>query len=64
VLGAPLFDQAEISYPDGRKLVVEAHSKKPGAFLNHVTLNGIEQTGPSVKHEDLVKGGRLVFTAS
>jgi predicted alpha-1,2-mannosidase len=62
-LGAPLFEQAEIRFPDGRTIRIEAHSNKPGAFLNHVTLNGVEQSGPSVLHSVLANNGRLVFTA-
>ncbi len=64
VLGAPLFDQGEIRLPDGREIRIEAHGKRPGAFLNRVTLNGVEQVGPSVLHSELVKGARLVFMAS
>jgi len=63
-LGAPLFDKAEITFPDNRQITIEAHSKKPGDYLNHVTLNGVEQSGPSIPHADLAKGGRLVFTAT
>ena len=63
-LGAPLFERAEINFPDGRQLEIESHSKTPGAFLNRVTLNGAEQAGPSIPHGDLAKGGRLVFTAT
>jgi predicted alpha-1,2-mannosidase len=64
VLGAPLFDRAEIRLLDGREIRIEAHGTKPGAFLNRVTLNGVELNGPSVLHSELVKGGRLVFAAS
>ena len=63
-LGAPLFEQAEIRFPDGREIRIEAHSAKLGAFLNRVTLNGVEQHGPSVAHSALVNGGRLVFSAT
>jgi putative alpha-1,2-mannosidase len=64
VLGAPLFEQAEIRLPDGREIRIEAHGMKPGAFLNRVTLNGVELNGASVMHSELVKGARLVFTAT
>ena len=63
-LGAPLFESAEIRFPDGREICIEAHSGKPGAFLNRVTLNGVEQHGTSVPHSALANGGRLVFTAT
>ncbi len=64
VLGAPLFDKAEIRLPDGREIRIEAHGKNPEEFLNRVTLNGVEQHGPSVLHSELVQGARLVFTAT
>jgi putative alpha-1,2-mannosidase len=64
VLGVPLFDQAEIRLQDGREIRIETHGRKPGEFLNRVTLNGVEQHGPSVLHSELVKGARLVFTAT
>lgn len=62
VLGAPLFEQAEIKFPDGRVIRIEAQSKTPGAFLGHVTLDGSAVPGPSVPHAALVKGVRLVFS--
>jgi predicted alpha-1,2-mannosidase len=64
VLGAPLFEQVDIRYPDGREIRIEAHGKKAGAFFDRVTLNGAAVRGPVVKHAELVNGGRLVFTAS
>ena len=64
VLGAPLFDEAEIRLPDGRVIRIEAHGKKTRAFMNRVTLNGVEHHGPSVLHSELVKGGQLVFTVT
>ena len=63
VLGAPLFEKAEVRLAEGRTLLIEAHAGKPGAFLNRVALNGVGQKGSSIAHVELVKGGRLVFTA-
>jgi predicted alpha-1,2-mannosidase len=64
VLGVPLFRKAEIHRPDGETIRIEAQSAKPDAYLNRVTLNGAEVHGSSVPHDKLVKGGRLVFSAS
>jgi predicted alpha-1,2-mannosidase len=64
ILGAPLFEQAVIRYPDGREIRIEAHSARPGAFLNHVTLNGVEHKENSILHAEFLKGARLVFSAS
>jgi predicted alpha-1,2-mannosidase len=63
VLGAPLFEESEIQFPDGHAIRIEAQSSKPGAFLNHVTLNGEELSGPVAPHEAFLKDARLVFSA-
>jgi putative alpha-1,2-mannosidase len=64
VLGAPIFDQVDIRYPDGREIHIEAHSKKSGTFFNHVTLNGLEHHDSVVQHAEFLKGARLVFSAT
>lgn len=61
-LGAPLFEQAEIPFPDGREIRIEANGK-PGPFLNRVTLNGVEHREDSVQHAEFVQGARLTFSA-
>jgi predicted alpha-1,2-mannosidase len=64
VLGAPLFEEAKIAFPDGREIRIEAHSKEPGAFLNRVTLNGNMHAENSVAHSEFLKGAHLVFSAT
>jgi predicted alpha-1,2-mannosidase len=64
VLGAPLFDQIDIRYPDGRAIKVEAHSAKAGAFFNRVMLNGVEHHENVIQHAEFLKGARLVFSAT
>ncbi len=61
-LGAPLFEQAEIRFPDGREIRIEAHGKV-GAFLNRVTLNGVEHRENLVQHAEFLRNARLVFKA-
>jgi len=63
ILGAPLFERAEIHRPEGKTIKIEARGKA-GAYFNRVTLNGVEVQGPSVGHAELVEGGRLVFAAT
>jgi putative alpha-1,2-mannosidase len=63
VLGAPLFEEAEIRHANGHTIRIEAQSSKPGAFLNRVTLNGAEVLGPAVPHAAFLKDARLVFSA-
>ena len=63
MLGAPLFEKAEVHLSEGRTVLIEARTKKPGAFLNRVTLNGVEHQANSVQHADLTRGAHLVFEA-
>ncbi len=63
VLGAPLFERAEIRLPGGPEIRITAHAK-PGAFFNRVTLNSVEFKGFAIPHEALVKGARLEFSAT
>ncbi len=63
MLGAPLFDQAEIKFPDGREIRIEAKRSKPGEFLSRVTLDGSPVAETFVLHSALTKGARLVFSA-
>ena len=64
VLGAPLFERAEIRVPGVPETRIEGHSGKGGAFLNHVTLNGTEYHEVSVPHSVFSKGAHLVFAAT
>jgi predicted alpha-1,2-mannosidase len=64
VLGAPLFDNAEIKVPDGRTIRVEKQKGTADAFLNRVTLNGAEVKVPFVLHSELEKGADLVFSTT
>jgi len=64
VLGAPLFEQVEIRFPDGRTIHIEAQNKKPGEFLNRVTLNGEEVRGASIPHSAFLKNAQLTFSAA
>jgi len=63
VLGAPLFQKAEVRFPDGRTILIEAQSVNAGAYLNRVTLNGVEVRDPFILHSELEKGAHLVFSA-
>ena len=64
VLGAPLFDQIEVRFPDGREIRVDSQSNKSAAFLNRVTLNGEEVRGTSIPHSAFLKNAHLTFSAS
>jgi len=63
VLGAPLFEEAVIHYPDGREIRIESHSPRPNQFLSEVTLNGAPHKSATIDHSDLLKGAHIVFSA-
>jgi putative alpha-1,2-mannosidase len=63
-LGAPYFPSAEIRFPDGRAVRIDAQRRHTGAFYNQVTLNGTAHTGLFLPHAELLKDAHLVFSAT
>jgi putative alpha-1,2-mannosidase len=62
VFGSPLFPRAEIAVGQGRKLVIEAKGVAPDRFyIQSVTWNGAAHDRCWIGHDELAKGGRLVF---
>jgi predicted alpha-1,2-mannosidase len=65
-LSSPLFDKAIINldktYYGGKIFTIETVNNSPqNVYIQSVTLNGKPITKPIIYHEDLIKGGRLVF---
>lgn len=64
-LGAPFFPSAEIHFPDGRNIHIEARRQHANAYYDRVTLNGRAHKGPSIAHSELLqKDVHLVFSAT
>jgi len=62
VIGKPCLPRAEIRLPRGKKFVVEARGLSPeNVYIRSVTLNGRTYGKSYIRHEDIVKGGSLVF---
>jgi len=62
-IGTPLFDRVDLSVGRGKTLTIKAQREQAGAiYVKSVTLNGRPQTGLKLNHQDLAKGGELVFT--
>lgn len=61
-LGIPLFDKIEIKlnskYYKGNSIIIEKKYQTAAKFI----FNGKQLEGYQIKHSDLVKGGRLIFT--
>lgn len=62
VMGAPLFEQADVRLGDDRVLRIRAVNQSPEAcHVSNVTLNGESLDSLEVAHAALCKGGELVF---
>ena len=61
-LGAPLFARADIAFPSGVRLVIEAPGAAENRFVERLELDGKELARTYVRRAELQKGGRLSFT--
>lgn len=63
--GSPLFPRATVKLPEGKQLVVEAPGNaKETVYVQEITFNGKRQTGATIAHANLVRGGTLRFRMS
>lgn len=61
-LGTPLFDKATIHLENGNDFTIEAKRTTPNKYLvEDVVLNGSKLRKTYITHENLIKGGQLVF---
>ena len=62
LIGTPLFEEATIRLPGGKKFVVRARNLTPGnIYVQRVWLNGKPYDKSWIVHLDLVEGGELCF---
>lgn len=61
-LTSPLFDKATIQLANGQTLTISANDPAHNRYITKVTLNGEEIKQAFITHEQLMKGGSLVFT--
>lgn len=60
VLGAPLFEEAVIQLSNGKKFIISTRENSPeNRYVQTAKLNGRTITRTYLKHEELMKGGRL-----
>jgi predicted alpha-1,2-mannosidase len=63
VLGAPQIPKIELKLPEGKTFVMEAlNLSKENRYVRSIELNGRAYTGKSILHNDIMNGGRLIFT--
>lgn len=61
-IGSPLFDKATINLPNGKQFVIETrNNSRQNKYIQRATFNDQVFTASFLKHEDMVKGGVLVF---
>lgn len=62
VLGTPLFAKLTMTLEDGKKMVIEApNNSDKNLYVQNAALNGVPYTKNWISHQDLQKGGKLVF---
>lgn len=59
--GSPIFDVAEIEVPAGKFTVKALNNSPENKYIRKVTLNGKPYDKMYIMHDDLMKGGELVF---
>ena len=62
VLGAPQLKRIAVALPGGKTFTVVAEGiSKERKYVGSVRLNGVPVAGPTIRHEDVMNGGELVF---
>ena len=65
VLGSPEVKEAEISLPNGKKFTIEANGQSSkNIYVKRILLNGQPLSNIFITHQQLMKGGKLVFEMS
>jgi len=62
IIGSPLFEKATIHLENGKSFTVEAiNQSKTNKYIASVQLNGKKYEYSFINHQDIIKGGNLVF---
>ncbi|MCB0551254.1 MAG: GH92 family glycosyl hydrolase [Phaeodactylibacter sp.] len=62
VIGSPLFDKVSLTLEDGKQFIIEAMGNQPDNFyIESATLNGEPFNRNWIDHQDIQKGGNLIF---
>jgi predicted alpha-1,2-mannosidase len=62
VIGSPLFNKASLHFENGKTLVIKApENSKENVYVRDITYNGSKVKNNYLKHDDLMKGGTLIF---
>ncbi len=61
IFGSPLFESVEIRIGEKMLRIVAANVSSSNKYVHAVLLNGNRLSGNSVRHEEMVRGGEIVF---
>jgi len=62
VLGTPLFSKLTMTLEDGKVMEIDAPGNSDkNLYVQKASLNGNDYTKNWISHEDLQKGGKLIF---
>ena len=62
VIGAPMFEEATIDIANGMTFIVKCHNYSPeNKYIQSATLNGEVLNRSWFSHDEMLKGGELVF---
>jgi len=62
IIGAPLFEKATINLENGKSFTVQANNQsEENIYIQSVQLNGERYEFSYIEHQDIMKGGSLVF---
>lgn len=65
VFGSPLFNEATINIPGQKRFTIKTvNNSEKNIFIKSVSLNGKKIKNSFIRHEDILKGGTLVFEMS
>lgn len=61
-IGSPLFDKVMLNLEDGKQFVIEAkNNSRQNKYIQRATFNDQIFTASFLRHEDIMRGGVLVF---
>lgn len=62
VIGSPLFDEVKLKVGKGKTFHIIAKNNSPeNKYIQSATLNGKKYTKNWISHQDIAKGGKIVF---
>jgi len=63
IFGSPLFDKATLEFENGNQLIIEATgNSNDNVYVQDIKLNGKRVDRNYIRHDELLNGGKLIFS--